>query len=428
MSETKQVIIGNSAAGLSAVKAIRKKGCSSPITLISAENCNAYSPVLTIYYISHKIGRENLFIADDRFYRDYNVQTKFGNRAVGIDPSKQVVYLEDNTIVEYDNLLIATGASAKSPDNMEADASEYVSTLRTIEDAEKIIELSKDAKEIVVLGAGLVSLQAANALFKEGVKVTFVVGSKQILSQNIDAECAAIIQRRLESQGVSFLFGRNVTAIKRGGNKAYVVTSSGEELPADLVIVGKGVKPNTELVANSNLKVNAGILVDESMRTNIENIFAAGDVAEGKNSISGKTEVIANWPNACAQGDIAGLNMAGYSARRKGQFRGNITTVLGLTVASIGLSKPRNGNFEELQYINPQREVYRKFLLDGNRILGAVLLGEIQDIGVIRNCIENVIDISPWKERIARAPLDFGIILCVCPSAAQLQSSPLLVK
>jgi len=347
VSEIRQVIIGNSAAGLSAVKAIRKKGCFSPIILISTENCNAYSPVLTTYYIAHKIDRDSLFIADDRFYRDYDVTTKLGKGAVGIDSSKQEVYLEDNTIVQYDNLLIATGASAKWPDNIATDASDYVSTLRTIEDAKKIIELGKDAKEIVILGAGLVSLQAANALFKEGVKVTFVVGSKQILSQNIDAECAAIMQRRLESQGALFLFGRDVMAIKREANKALIITSSDEELPADLVIVGKGIKPNTELVANSNLKVSEGIFVDESMRTNIENIFAAGDVAEGKDSISGKTEVIANWPNARAQGDIAGLNMAGYSARRKGQFKENITTVLGLTVALMGLTKPQNGNFDE---------------------------------------------------------------------------------
>ena len=408
MSETKQVIIGNSAAGLSAVKAIRKRGCSSPVTLISAENCSAYSPVLTTYYIAHKIDRDSLFIADDRFYRDYDVRRKLGRRAVGIDPAKQVVYLEDDTTVEYDNLLIATGASAKSPDNMEADASEYVSTLRTIEDAEKIIRLSKDAKEVVVVGAGLVSLQAANAIFKEGRKVTFVVGSKQILSQNIDAECAAIIQRRLESRGVFFLFGRDVRAIKREGNKAYVVTSLGEELLADLVVVGKGVKPNTELVVNSKVEVNEGILVDESMRTNIRNIFAAGDVAEGKDSISGKTESIANWPNACAQGEIAGLNMAGYPARCKVQFKESVTTVFGLAVASIGLPKTKNGNFEELKYIEPKREIYRKFLLDSNRIIGAVLLGKIQDAGVIRNCIENRIDISPWKDRIARVPLDFA--------------------
>ncbi len=413
LGEIRQVIIGNSAAGLNAIKSIRRKGCSSLITLISAESCNAYSPVLSPYYIAHQIKRDALFITDGGFYRDYDVDTKLGNKAVEIDPAKQVVYLEDESIVEYDNLLIATGASARAPDNIEADASEYVSTLRTIEDAEKIIKLSKDAKDIVILGAGLVSLQVANAVFREGVKLTFVVGSEQVLSQNVDAECAAIIQRRLESRGVSFLFGRDVQVIKREGDKTCVVTGSGEELVADLVVVGKGLRPNTGLVARNGVKVNRGILVDESMRTNVENIFAAGDVAEGKNSISGEMEIIGNWPNACVQGEVAGLNMAGHPARHIRQFKENITTVMGLPVASIGLSKPQNGNFEELRYVNPEREVYRKFLLDGNRIIGAVLLCQIQDAGVIRNCIENGTDISPWKDRMARAPMDLTAILCV---------------
>jgi len=110
------------------------------------------------------------------------------------------------------------------------------------------------------------------------VKLTFEVGSKQVLSQNVDAECAAIIQRRLESRGVSFLFGRDVQAINKEGDKTCVVTGSGEELVADLVVVGKGLRPNTGLVARNGVKVNRGILVDESMRMNVENIFAAGEV------------------------------------------------------------------------------------------------------------------------------------------------------
>jgi len=118
-------------------------------------------------------------------------------------------------------------------------------------------------------------------------------------------------------------------------------------------------------------------------------------------------------------GKIAGSNIAGCPARREGQFRENITTILGLTVASIGLTRPKNGNFKELEYINPQREVYRKLLLDGNRVIRAVLLGKIQDAGVIRNCIENGIDISPWKGRIAKVPPDFATLLHTSPSTAQ---------
>ena len=134
----KHVIIGNSAAGLSAVKAIRKMGDTGPIVLISAEDCNAYSPVLTTYYIAGQISRPGLFMIDDGFYKEFNVRTVFGRRAIDIDPVKREVHLDNRSKIGYDDLLIATGASARPLDNVHADASEYVLTLRTIEDADKI--------------------------------------------------------------------------------------------------------------------------------------------------------------------------------------------------------------------------------------------------------------------------------------------------
>jgi nitrite reductase (NADH) large subunit len=138
---TRYVIIGNSAAALSAIRAIRKKDWSSSITLVSAENCNAYSPVLTTYYIGHKINRNDLFVTDAQFYQDLHVQTKFGSKVTGIETDKQVIHIEDNGIVEYDKLLIATGASPQRNENTETDAFKYVSALRTIEDADKISKL-----------------------------------------------------------------------------------------------------------------------------------------------------------------------------------------------------------------------------------------------------------------------------------------------
>ena len=408
----KHTIIGNSAAGLSAVKAIRKLGDSGPIVLISAENCNAYSPVLTTYYIAGQISRSDLFLVDDGFYRKFNVETIFGRRAVEIDPVKQLVYLDRGPKVGYDNLLIASGASARSLENVDGDASKYVSTLRTIEDADEIKKASEKAKEVVVTGAGLVSLQTIKAILGRGMRITAVVGSQQVLSQQMDPEGAAIIQEKLEAQGVSILLGRGVDRVIRKGDRAYVVTSFNEALPADLVVVGKGVQANTEMVRGTGIKVNNGILVDERMRTNLENVFAAGDVAEGRNAISGQMEVIATWLNACAQGEIAGLNMAGCPSERRGQFRENVTTISGVAVASIGLSRPEDGEFKEVRYVDVKRGVYRKVFLDGPRVVGALLLGRIEDAGVIRHCIANEIDVSPWEDKIAMAPLDFGRILC----------------
>jgi len=408
----KHTIIGNSAAGLSAVKAIRRMGDSGPIVLISAESCNAYSPVLTTHYIAGQVKRSDLFLVDDSFYRELNVQTMFGQRVVEIDHLHRLVYLDNGSKVGYDNLLIASGASARSLDNVDVDASEYVSTLRTIQDADKIRRACEEAKEVVITGAGLVSLQIIRAILGGGMKITAVVGSHQVLSQQMDPESAAIIQEKLEAQGVSILFGRGVERVIRKGDRAHVVTTFSEALAADLVVVGKGVQSNTEIVKGTGIKVNNGIVVDERMRTNLENVFAAGDVAEGKNAITGQMEVIATWLNACAQGEIAGLNMAGYPSERQGQFRENVTTILGVAVASIGLSKPQDGEFKEVRYVNMKQDVYRKLFFDGPRVVGALLVGKIEDAGVIRHCIAKGIDVSPWEDRIAMAPLDFGSILC----------------
>lgn len=409
MEGKKQVIIGNSAAGLSAISAIRHIDSSCPITVISAENCMAYSPVLLTYYIAQKIGRDNLFIADDRFYRERNVKTIFGKRAVGIDPAQQTVYLEDDTRLGYDNLLIATGASAKYPTE-ESSKIPGVLTIRTIEDAERIIRLGKDAQEIVVLGAGLIGMQVANALAlsKKGVKLTFVVESRRILSQNIDNGCAAILQKRLESQGISFLFGRNAESFKEKNNKVWVATDKGDNLVADLVVVGKGVTPNVDWIKEMGVKVGRGVIVDEYMRTNIENIFAAGDAAEVRHSISGARQVVATWPSACIQGRVSGLNMAGYPERFDGGLNYNVTNIFGLTVATIGLCKATDGNFEEIKYADEGRDIYRRFLLSDNRIVGAVLLSKITDAGIIRNLIENKTDITPWKDRLPKSLLNVG--------------------
>lgn len=281
MGNLRQVIIGNGAASISAIKAIRQVDRSCSITVISAENCNAYSPVLLTYYLKGQISREHLFIVDSSFYRMNNIKTKFGIKAEGVDALRQTVQLEDGGNVGYDNLLIATGACPVSlvsprekPDN--------VFSLRTIEDAERILECVKTAKEVVLIEGGLVNLQIVDALFREGIRFTIVELARQVLYGCVDADCAAIIKRQIESQGVSVLLGERVTGISKRGNKAIVTLASGGELVADMVIVGIGVRPDTQFLSNSGVKVDRGILVDELMRTNIHNIFAAGDVSEGK--------------------------------------------------------------------------------------------------------------------------------------------------
>jgi len=402
----RQVIVGNGGAALSAIKAIRKEGQSCDILLISAENCNAYSPVMITYYLSRRISKGQLFIADSNFYKQNDVVTIFGDKAVGLEPSKQTLHLESGRQVAYDNLLIATGASPKSLEGEHLEATNIIS-LRTMLDVEKISELTETAREVIIIGGGLVGLQIADALYKEGIKLTIIEGFERILFRNFDGACAETIQRKMESRGVSILCGTGVRRAKKEGEKVVVISDSGQEFKGDMVIVCMGVDPNIGWLRNSSVRVNRGILVDEFMRTSFENIFAAGDVTEGNEVVTGQTEVLPGWGMACIQGRIAGLNMAGCQVRYAGRLIENTATLFGLTAASIGLISATAGKgLEELQFSDSQRGIYRKILLAENRIMGTILLGMTEDAGVFKNLIMNKVDVSPWKEQIARAPLN----------------------
>jgi NAD(P)H-nitrite reductase large subunit len=318
--------------------------------------------------------------------------------------------LENSEQVEYDHLLIATGASPLSIHRPE-DKFNHVFCLRTLEDGQRILEGTKTAREIVVVGGGLIGLQTVEALSRKGMKLTLVEWSQQLLPEMADAGCASIIQREMESHEIAVILGRKVVEIREVGEKAILVLDSGEELIADMVIVGIGLKPNIEMLKNSGIKVNRGILIDEFMRTNIRDVFAAGDVSEGKNIVTGRTEVLPNWSNACGQGRIAGLNMAGCEQKYEGIGEA-ITEIFGLIMVSIGLHKAEEGDgIKEVSFSNPERKRYRKLWLSNGRIVGAVLLGTVQDAGILKNLIRNKKDISAWAGEISRNPMDMRKVL-----------------
>jgi NAD(P)H-nitrite reductase large subunit len=355
---------------------------------------------LTTYYIAGKVPREKLYVTDKSFYRDRGVDLMTGKRAVGIDTEAQKVTIDDGSKVEYDNLLIATGASARKPSVPGAHLP-LVRTLRTLDDAERIAELAgRGIKNVVILGAGLVSLQTAEAIYGEGMNLTFLVGSSQILSQNVDSECAEIIMRRLDARKIAINFGTDAEAIEENGSKAVVISRTGEKYDADMVIVGKGVEPNAQIARESGITVNRGVLVDEYMRTSASNVYAAGDVAEGPGLLSGERGIVATWYNACNQGRIAGMNMAGKREPFAGGLNRNITSIFGATVASVGAVKGlRNGEAEEEVVIDlPSEGIYRKLLLRNNEVQGAVLMGRTSDAGMAVSLVQKRVKLPPLNE------------------------------
>ena len=411
MGLTKQVIVGNSAAGLNALQAIREVDNSCPITLISIEDCWGYSPVLLTYYLKGIIPRENLFFVNHNYYEENRVETKLGCEVIGVNPSRQVVFLKDGEAVKYDNLLIATGASPVSLEHS-ADAVDHLFYLRTIEDAERILAQVKYANRVIIVGAGLIGLQAAEAIFREGIQLTIIEWTNHVLPQIADFTSASFIQKEIERRGIVVYLEKKVNKILKVADKVTVITDSNEQLTADMVVIATGVRSNTQILKNSGVQVNRGVVVDEAMRTNIDHIFAAGDVCEAKNLITGESQVIQIWSNACRQGRIAGLNMAGSAENFDGWLAENVTTIFGLTVASMGMSElPNRDGIEEIQFSNPARKIYRKIIVADNKLLGAVLLGDTQDAGILGSFIRNGKDVSSWKEYLARSSFETNKLL-----------------
>jgi NAD(P)H-nitrite reductase large subunit len=395
------VIIGNSGAAISAIRSIRSVESSCPITLVSRESYPAYSPVLTTYYIGNRISWERLFLTDSKFYEALGVNTLLGREVTGLDIRSQRLQLSDGASLPFDRLLIATGASANRP-RFDGANLDNVFTLRTVDDAQEIRSSSKTARDIVFIGAGLVSLQVASQLHRENLRMVFLVSSDRILSQNLDSVGASIVQHRIEKRGGTFLFNREVRGIEKNKERLIVTTSQNETIEGDVVFIGKGVKPNTGFV-QKGLEINRGIWVNDRMQTSVETIFAAGDVTEGINPLTNRREVIANWPNACLQGRVAGLNMMGHEETFTDFVPKNVTQLFGLVIASVGRIEDAGPDREgELILSEPEREIYCRAFLQGKRMIGANLVGEINDIGLIHSAIQNGSPIQLNKEFLSK--------------------------
>jgi NAD(P)H-nitrite reductase large subunit len=408
----RQVIIGNSAAGLAAATAIRRQDPFGLLTIISEEGCPAYSRVLTTYFLKGKIDRGQLQYCDLSFYGERNIQPFLGHRAMAIDVQRQRVILDRGKPIPYDNLLIATGASPTFPSVPGMDH-RGVFGLRTIADAEEIHAWCEKVREIVILGAGLVSLQVADALLPRNLKITLIVKSSQVLSQLLDPGGASLIEGAMKQRGIRILKGRDVQEIRcdSNGSVCEVLLDDDQSIPAQMVVVGKGVQPNIDLLEGTGIHTKSGILVDEQMRTNIHHIYAAGDVAEGIDFLTGERKVSAIWPTAAAQGEIAGLNMTGFPSRYDGFISRNVTHLFGLETAVLGLARARGQPFDIGTHSDPEGKVYRRLVLEEGRLVGASLIGRIRDAGILHSLIRTRRVLGPLTNQSIRFPLNWGRFL-----------------
>jgi nitrite reductase (NADH) large subunit len=408
---THYVIVGNSAAGLTAIDAIRQRDKTGAITLISKEPDPAYSRVALPYILSKEKDLKQITLQEPEYFRANNVETTIGTGVAALD-AKNKITLEDGRTLSYDKLLIATGSASRVPPVQGIEDAD-VCYHWTLADTRKLEQQVERARSCFVIGAGFISLLTVSALIKAApLKYTVVEIADQVMPQLLDKTGGDALERGMREKGIDVLLGDSVSAIERR-NGAYGVTlGSGKTYDADMIVCGTGVRPNVDFANGSGIDIAKGIVTNERQETNVADVYAAGDCAETHDFLSGERVVHAIWPTAIDQGRVAGANMAGDRQTYAGSLSWNVTELFGLASASVGEFRDRPG-LEPIVFHNPAANIYRKLLLDGNRIVGAVVIGRaehIQDLGVVQAMIRRKTDICQWKHMLNGERINYGML------------------
>lgn len=409
----KILIIGNSAAGISCAEVIRKNDKEAKITIISKENYPCYSRCLISYFLSGDIPEQKLLYRNEEFFKENNIELILGQEIERIDiKKKQAVVVKDSESSEkgklkfdYDYLVLANGASSKMPD-IKGIGKRGVFAFRTIDDAKNIMAILPVADTACVLGGGLIGLKAAYALKKRGLDVKVIVKSKQVLSQVLDYEAAEFFKNLLNEKGIEIVTGSDVKEILGNGDVKAIKLDSGKVIACQIVVVGKGVSPNIKLIKETPITFNEGILTNEYMQTSVKDIYAAGDVCETYDIATGETTINALWPNAVEQGKVAGENICGNKIKYPGSLGMNSVEFFDLPVISMGITRPPEG-FETRYKSDTKNNAYRKVVVKDNRLVGAILLGKIENSGVYLNLIREKTDISLIKDLLLESNFSY---------------------
>lgn len=401
------VIIGNSAAMVGAVEAIRKYDKNSKIIVISDEKYHVYSRPLISYYLGNSVSEDKMIYRNKDFYKKNNVETILGIKAVSIDENKKEVYLENGDCIRYDRLLIATGGKPIVPP-IEGLNKKNVHTFIKLDDAKKLKNSVKPGSKAVIVGGGLIGFKAAEGLHELGVDVTIVELADRILSAILDCEGATIVSQRLKDDGIKIITGTTVDKVLGDEYVKGVLLKNGQELEADNLIIAIGVIPNVDVVKNTSINVNRGILVDSTMKTNVDDVYAAGDVAEGYDMLIKSNRVVPIWPNAYMQGEIAGHIMLNIDKNFKGIFPMNSIGYKDTFMITAGIINPPEDDFEVLIKLDYDKKAYKKLVLKENKLKGFILINDIDRAGIFTGFIKNETDITPFKENLLND--DFGFI------------------
>jgi NAD(P)H-nitrite reductase large subunit len=420
MSKVHQVIIGASAAGLEAVEAIRRVDKECPITVVSKEPMPLYSRVGLTHFISREVGYDGMQMRDDGYFDRMKVRGLMGVAALSVDPTARRVKLSNGENLAYDILLVASGSHAVTPPIPGTNLRGVYPCITNV-DARNIDEAIPAVREAAVIGAGLIGIQAVDALARRGLKTAVIEMMPHVMPAMADEVSAKMVEEELRAAGLTVRVGVRATELLgENGHITGVKIESGEVIPCQLLVMAAGVAPNIDFLDGTGVKMNRGLLVDAHQRTSLLGIYAAGDVAETVDMLSGERLVNAIWPEALNQGRIAGLNMAGVPTAYEGSMAMNVTAVLHIPVASIGLWNPKDGRYQIREVRDDRKRIYRKLVFDGDQLVGAMLLGRFEDSGILHNMIRTKTTFTLKQHHLAPAVVRWASVLRAIDKAGKL--------
>lgn len=392
------VIIGNSAAGIGAVEGIRSVDKKGTIAVVSDEPYHTYSRPLISYFLGGKVETNDMYYRPKTFYTDYGVTTYFGRRVTKIDTAAKTVTMTGGKKLKYGKLLIATGGVPFVPP-LKNLAGPGVFTFTKWDDAKEMRKRAREAKSAVVIGGGLIGLKCAEGLLVVGLDVTVVELADRVLSTVLDERGSRLFEGHLRKIGVNLITGDTATEVLRDGEGRVtgVKLKSGKLIEGEIVVVAIGVVPNTAVIEGTKVKKEKGILVDEHLKTSVKDVYAAGDCVETFDVLRKIRRPQPIWPNAYEQGRTAGLNMAGEEINYPGSFGMNSLEIEGLPSITVGMYEAAGQKYEILQKIDPAKMTYKKVVLENDRIVGAVFIGDIDRAGIMTGLIKDRVNIKAFK-------------------------------
>ncbi len=471
MSTTHHVILGAGPAGVTAAEAIRKQDPTAEITLVGGEGEPPYSRMAIPYLLERKIGEDGTHLRQTENHYDAHRITVAQGPVTAVDTSTKSVTLNDGSKLNYDKLLVATGASPVKPpiDGLDQPG---VHTCWTLEDARHITKLAQKGAPVVLVGAGFIGSIILESLAKAGVKLTVIEMGDRMVPRMLDETAGNMLKRWCEKEGVRVIAGTTVEAIKssEAASASVAATSTdsssqtaaappsepgffarllgikttpsaptthpasgaatpeaaapttndntplaasdgnlqvslgnGETVPASLVVIATGVRSNTAFLEGSGIKTGDGITVDDHLATNVADVYAAGDVAEGIDLSTGARDMLAIQPVAVEHGYLAAMNMTGTPTKHRGSLNMNVLDTLGLISSSFGQWQGVKGG-GSVTKVDEDAYRYIRLEFDGDRLIGAQCVGVTEHIGMLRGLIQTGLPLGAWKDRLIESP------------------------